>query len=366
MHWSTYQERRFVALLVLLLGSWRSSLASGGERLRLDLESLALSQAVPVVDYFDDFGGGLDEGGEIAYTNHMARLTLERGQWQYSAFYRYDFFLDFVPATGELYYREENGFPLEVPRDYRVDLRASNVAAWGLGVERRFALTDSIELGARLNGLAATRLVDGRIDGNLAVDAAGDLQGSADIEYFYTEDYLFDRPDLDRPLGWGASADLFLTAALPLGLGLRVRALDVASRIRWSDAPVTRARADTATTTLDPEGLFQVRPVLSGIEAYQDFDQQLPSRFFAEVDLDRVGVRWTAELRHVRDTTFLRGHATVALTPETELRTTVAFTTRALGVGLRHRRLEVFLLSDALRPSAARTLELRVSLGFPR
>lgn len=359
-----HRERRRAALLLLLLLPWLPSTAIGGQGLRLEVESLALSEAVPVVDYLDDFGGGLHEGGEIAYTNQSVRASLERGPWRYSAFYRYDFFLDFAASTAELYYREQNGFPLELDRAYRVDLRASNVAAWGLGVERRFALTDALELGVRLNGLAATRLVDGRIDGNLAVDAAGDLRGSADIDYFYTEDYLFDRPDLDRPRGWGASADLFLIAQLPLGLGLRFRALDLASRIRWNGAPVTRARADSATTTLDPEGLFRVRPVLSGVETCEDFDQQLPSRFFAELDLVLGGVRWGAELRRVRDQTFLRGHARLALTTETDLTTTVAFTSRALGLGIRHGRFEVFVLSDALRPTAARTLELRVGWDF--
>jgi len=324
-----------------------------------DIYVSGVSEALPVIETFGGFDGDLDEHGDFAYTHNIARLGMQKGDWAFSAFYRYDYYFSFDPDTAELVVREKHDVPVEPDRTYRLELDAIHAESVGFSVARAFSWRDDWRMRARINVMRAYDVVDGSIRGTVHADAQGKFSGFLEIDYVYGKDYLFDRPNVDRPTGWGGSLDLFVEVDLTDTIEVSLEAEDLFSRIEWDDAPSTTAVINSATTRIDERGLLDVKPLLSGFEGERDFTQKLPERYKFKVGYAPGPWRWEFEMRHIEWADYYRVNVDYRLGDDLDFNFAYGFTTNALGLGARYRKLEMFVMSDKLDVRDARALELR-------
>jgi hypothetical protein len=350
--------------VTLPLPSHAGETTESGYTLFTELDVRGVSEAMAVVDTIDGFDGNLNKGGDFAYTHNEARIGVKSGDWAISAYYRYDYYLDFDPDTAELLYQRTNDLPVETGRSYTLDLEAIHARGAGVSVDYSFRFSPSFSLKTRASLLRAYDVVDGSIKGAIEILEDGTYSGSAEVNYFYGEDYLFDRPDVDQPKAWGGTLDLFAEYRINKEFLLRAQVEDAVSHIDWDDAPVTIATANSGSRArLDENGLLDVQPFLSGIETEQDFDQEFPRRYRARLDYFAPGpFDWQFEGNMVQGERYYRLNSSYSLSDHLHIDFAAGFQTKALGMGVRYKGFEFFVMSDELDFTEARALEVRSRL----
>ena len=338
-----------------------------------ELDVQARSEAMSVADTIGDFDGNLRGNAKVAYTHNEARVGVSKGSWALSAFSRYDYYLDFDPDTAEFHYIDRNNLSVETGQTYRIELDAIQATTTGLSLDYAFNRGMKFSLKSRLSLLKGHHLVDGTIAGGIEINDEGNTTGLATVHYFYSEDGLFDRPDVRRPDGRGVTLDVFSAYRINQELMVSVQAEDLFSRIEWKNAPVTSATLNSTRIKYDEQGLLMVEPVLSGLETYQDFRQTFPQRYRLLLDYtpsrapDHAAagpVNWQLEINQIRHREYYRVNVSYTVTNNLRLDLSAGFRPRALGLGFRYRALAFFVMTDKAHLSDARTLELHCRLGF--
>ncbi len=275
---------------VLAVPAW----AGSGFFLRLDSESY--SEPVSLDAALNDWQGHF-YGGEAQWSINWLESGYRRGVWGISALYRRDLWLGFAADTAELYYRTDHRLPLQTGRQYAVDITAYGFSARGARGSWRQAPLPGLSLTWGLSLFNAGDLLDGRLHGRATALAENEYAYEAAVDYTYAEDVLFDR-QVEAPDGVGASLDLAVAYAFSAQTRLRLRVTDLFGRIRWRQAPYTRATANSNQQGYDETGYIVVRPALSGIEAYHaTYLQRLRPRGSLALEQDltptlRAGLRY--------------------------------------------------------------------------
>tara|TARA_R110002072_G_scaffold34623_2_gene103343 strand:+ start:172 stop:1263 length:1092 start_codon:yes stop_codon:yes gene_type:complete len=330
-----------------------------------EVELRGVSEVMPVMDTIGDFDGELNPQGDFAYTHNEARAGVQYGRWAVSGYYRYDYYLEFDTDTALLVYQRANDLPVASDQNYQIDLWASHVQGSGISLDYTFKFTPRLSLKVRGSLLRASDLVHGSITGDISVAGDGTYVGVAQVHYFYSEDYLFNRPDVSSPSAWGGTLDLYGEYRFNEQFRIRVEAEDLYSRVEWDDAPVTIAAASSSRTQLDADGLLNVQPFLSGIESEQDFTQTFPRRYRALLDYQTPGpLDWQLESNWVKSRHYHRVNAKYSIADDLALDFSAGIETQALGLGLSYRKFQFFVLSDRLDLSEAGVLELRCQFQF--
>lgn len=123
----------------------------------------------------------------------------------------------------------------------------------------------------------ADEVSDGTASGSLMLTESNDITGTLDIDYFYSDDLIFNR-DVDRPTGIGYAVDIALNWQPADRFGVELSVNDAFSGIRWTDAPRTIANADSAIIETGEDGLLDVRPIIQGQNSAEDFWQRYDQR----------------------------------------------------------------------------------------
>ena len=322
-----------------------------------DADLFWYSEPVSIESMIQDWGGPF-YGGTTALTHNIAEIGFGTESWQFSVLTRYDYEMEFSPDTAEFYYLMRNELPLPVGRTYRLDLVARQTVSDGLRVARQFRVAKGFDVNVGLSYLKGRRLTDGTLRGNATAIGAKDYDYSFLVDYFYSEDKLFDRP-VSSPSGDGYSIDLGAQWQLEERLRATVTLKDFLARILWHDAPYTIATGTSDVKTYDANGYVVYDPLVSGFEGNRDFIQTLPRRGTMRIDYDwNTHLRLSGIVDYTPPRTFYRLGVGALQTKYGEWSLLYYLNEGAVNVGFNAPAWSIALTTDSTDINRARTLGL--------
>jgi hypothetical protein len=349
--------------LLGLLAPHAVTAEAAGRELYLEGESVGFSGSLQLGAITDGFeGGNLLAGGERTFTHNEAAAGVRFGSFDLAVLNRYDYAATYHPDTAELYYASANGLPFRQV-SYAVDLRLRHIQASGLRLRASRQLTDRIEISAGVTGLRAYQLLDGTLEGDLAMGPGSVPVGEAQLDYIYDSDLLFMRR-VPEPRGWGGTLDAAIRWQVGARLFLEGEMEDLLSGIWWKDAPRTRATLDAGDAVFDERGVLIARPLLTGTNSTEDRKTSLLRRTRLRGEL-AVSEDWSASLQ--LDHAAGRGFVTVGsehrITSSLRLGPAAELSTGALGGTLTAGRLKLHYLANAADPHEAEYIRAGISLS---
>lgn len=282
-----------VALLSGILAASADPTPDAGPwRLYSTLRTLQYGGPQPLHQLFNELEGPQAPNGK----DRMLSLAhLEVGvantSWSLGFFFRHDYMARFSPDTIELLYRDKNDLPVRTDATYDLWIDVHHLEAQGLRIQFPRLVAGPLEFAVGLSLFHATGLLDGSGRGTIETGASSYV-GSARLNYRYDQDLLLDRK-VDPPEGWGAGFDLSLSWRPRPGTLWTMDVRDLGARIRWRDAPYTRALVTSSTLTFDENGFIETSPLLSGVESNKDATQHLPIQLRTTIR-QRLTTGWTA------------------------------------------------------------------------
>ncbi|MGD8642398.1 MAG: hypothetical protein PVG89_17305, partial [Gammaproteobacteria bacterium] len=212
----------------VLLLIW-SPLATAEFQPYLTLHSFTYVEPVSITYVFQNDNNRF-EGGDTALTHNWVETGVVYNNFGVGIIGRYDYDLKFSEDTAEFYHLTNNKKPLPEGRTFDLYLNAKHVYSNGVRFSYGYALTSNTDINIGLSYLKGTRLTDGTIQGRGVVLSENDYDFQFDVDYFYSEDTIFERR-VDSPQGKGYSVDLSLNWDISQKLGLDLNVIDLIGRI---------------------------------------------------------------------------------------------------------------------------------------
>jgi hypothetical protein len=300
--------------------------------------------------------------GDSALTHNWAEIGASYKKFAVGYLNRYDYDLRFSEDTAEFYHLINNRKPLPLGREYDLSLSVKHYRTEGVRVSYTFDPLKSLRLNVGLSYLKGVTLTDGSAQGNATILDQGDYDFRFNVDYYYSQDLLFERK-VQEPQGQGYSLDFAFDWAISPKVGLNVRAVDVIGQINWQDAPNTRATASSAVKQYDSNGYLIYQPVLSGYELNNDYTQQLKPQIKA-----LLAYQWNSDFallgqayRFYYDNFYQLG-LRYALSSKVDLRTLYMFETDAVSLGLNTKYFNLMITSDSFNIDKAHTFALSINI----
>ncbi|RMF14215.1 MAG: hypothetical protein D6758_11890 [Gammaproteobacteria bacterium] len=252
------------------------------------LDSMHYSEPQPVYDAVTNWGESFDSRGTRQWTYNRFETGWHNGHWGIALLQRLDYRVDMSRDGVEFWGKIERREALEPGRRYQVTAEASGHTGTGIKLVRLFSHSRWGEGSAGLAVWRVNRVLDGELNGWALATSASEYDYQADVDYFYTEDPLFARPDLDRATGWGYGLDLHWRMSRALWR-YSVDVNDLLGRIHWRHVPYTQATSTSARKEYDANGYLLLNPAISGFEGYKDATQVLDAKVHAAIERTIAG-----------------------------------------------------------------------------
>jgi hypothetical protein len=142
-----------------------------------------------------------------------------------------------------------------------------------------------------------------------------------------------------------------------------VQGRDVFSYIEWSDVTYTQATAITDRVSYDENGLINVVPNISGINAYRNQIQRLPSRYLFDLNYHLKNWQLAAQLYRYENVNFPRLKFG---SREKVLNWHVGYDlkTSAVELGIEHSNISFKVKSESLDWNKAHDFALSLSVNY--
>jgi hypothetical protein len=242
-------------------------------------ETQLVSEPEPIKTTLSDWGSEFDSGSRQWAVSHIEAGFRERGI-EVSVFSRALADLRMNSQAVNFYGRIARKEPLNEGEQIPVALRVNGFSGSGFRSGYRHS-QESWTVSGGVSIFKTRHLMSGGLNGQFFASSESDYDFSADVDYAYYRDVVFDRPEVDKASGIGWAFDIAASWQPLEKLNLNFRAEDLFSRIRWDDAPFTLAQANTNNKSYDEDGYAVFAPTLSGREGYRDtFYQELDPRFY--------------------------------------------------------------------------------------
>lgn len=239
-------------------------------------KSFADSQALPLI-FLKTKWQTPYSSGEYSLTQNTTEFGNRFNPWSLALQHRFDLVTTYTPDMIAAINAIKNRVELPANKTYDLRMDIQHLRAWGIqgSYEIPFASTFKLRIdGALLYGYYFT---SGKLKGNAQAISANDYNFHFDADYYYSEDFLFDRR-VEQPKGYGYSLgfDARWQPIPAYQLGFAVA--DLPARIFWQNAPRTTATADSDTKQYDASGYAIYSPAISGRETNERFVQLLNPR----------------------------------------------------------------------------------------
>lgn len=329
----------------------------------VEADSFAHAEPVSIHAYINDWDGPLQSGSD-AVTHNRLEIGVRHGAWSYGYVQRYDYEIKATRDAAVLYHQVKNKAELVPGTEYDLDVRAYHHRSQGLRLAfRQGGAHWSVEPGLSL--LSGQKLINGRIDGQATALGGKEYAYNAAVNYYYSEDVLFDR-QVKAPSGEGFALDLRLDYRPDEHWRLSFVGQDLYGFLRWRDAPVTEAVATSDTREFDEDGFVRFRPTLTGREFNESYSQRLHPRGLLAADWavrpdSKLGLR--LRLTEVRQYWSLTAGHEFASGLSTDLEFMPDLL--AFGGGLRYSGFRFALMADKLKFEDARVLQLQLGWAYP-
>jgi len=296
------EGRRLCAALMFLTASPSAALANDIEIFG-QLTIRAVDELEPIKTSIDDWGSQFT-GGERQWIRARAELGFRVDQWELSVFNRALADLRMNEEAVAFYGKIARGESFESGQQIPVNVRAESFTAEGLRLGYRFA-TDTLVVRTGLSVFRSDYLYSGSLDGTFSTTEGDTFDLRAEVDYVYHRDILLRRPNVEPATGTGFSLDVHADWQAMPGLRIELGAEDLAARIRWRNAPFTRATANTERRSTGDAGFSGLKPTIEGVEGYRPhYTQRLSPKFDGALELGDGAFRPRIELVHQFDDTY--------------------------------------------------------------
>jgi len=254
------------------------------------IDSFSNSEPIAIKAVTDDTWDGSFHTGDTAFAVGRAEVGVGWDQWRFGFYRRYDYYYKFSPDTAYLKYYTENKLQLNTGEQLDIYLAANTLIANGVSLTHSLTLADA-NFDIKVSYLEGKYLTSGSLVGDAEVLAENDYDLEFYVDYFYSEDKLFDR-EVVSPEGKGYSVDLNIDWSPSDDWDFNLSINDLLAKIFWEDAPRTSAIGDTDTKEYDENGYVIFNPVISGLETYEDYTQTLPRKisFTSAYSLNKASI----------------------------------------------------------------------------
>lgn len=328
----------------------------------IQINSFNYSEPIAIDAVLNDWKGDF-KGGETILSLSQVEVGFKYRDWQFSAFQRIDYLLEFSKDTAEFVYTTQNKLPLDENREYQLSLESQSFTANGLKVAFSDRWQD-INWQVGLSYLQGFKLTDGSLNGVATKLNDNDYDFNFAVDYYYDDDVLFDRSNVQAPDGQGFALDLSVKGQFNQQWSYKAQLKDALAYIYWQDAPRTVADGTSDTKTYDEDGYVEFNPVASGAESYEDFTQRIPLK---------VNLQTTYQVDN--NNSFSFGYRNLAIKDfyhaayqyqTSAARYTIGYYLNAQAWNLSYQRswLKLQLLSDNFDYQKARTLGINLGLSY--
>ena len=334
---------------------------ASSQEVYVSADGFAHSESKAVKSITGNWDGDL-HSGEIAFSVDRAEVGIVMGDWRIGYLSRYDYYFEYSPNTAELINASKNKLPLAPGTNYDLYLHANTLVSKGLRVGYTHKYKD-LTYGLSVSYLQGKRFTNGTIRGDAVSLSDRDYDFNFDVDYFYSQDKLFDRR-VEQPKGRGYALDLVLNWRVGERLRFGFRADDILARMSWRDAPRTIATATSDTKEFDSSGYVIYKPVISGLETNQDYLQKIPRKLFLSADYTISQYVVAVEYRDYD----LKGFFTIGVNKPTSNETDFGFlcnlTAKSCGIDFSGTWYKFRFMTDKLNLQDARTLELYFLVSY--
>ncbi|MBO1926477.1 hypothetical protein J3998_02725 [Thiomicrorhabdus sp. 6S2-11] len=267
-------SKLFAHLIAITISILLSQPAQANDNIFFQLSSFNHSEPIALKALNESWDSEFTAGEKILSLSQI-ELGFKQDNWQISLFQRFDYLVKFSKDTSEFIYATENKLPLEENQEYQLELESRSFAASGV----KFAINSNwqdINWQLGISYLQGSKLTDGALNGVATRINDNDYNFNFDVDYYYDNDFIFDRNIEQSPQGYGYAIDLALNSQLSEKWSVRLFAKDLLAQIFWQDAPRSVVTGTSDTKTYDEDGYVIFNPVASGTESTEDFTQRIP------------------------------------------------------------------------------------------
>ncbi len=334
------------------------------------------SEMSPIKQLVDELRGPRVDEGEIAFTTSDLESGIKYKHFSIAAFARLYYYLEHTPDTALLFWQDRNDQPFDFDRTYDIDLYANHVRGNGIrfGFHNSFDLEiANINLKRKINyvvkysRITGKKMVDGRLVGYLSrsSETPDNIEGELFLDYAYTEDKIFDRPENDIE-GKGYSIDFGFDFKINERFHLNFFARDFISRITWKDQFVTYAEAGSDTISLEEDGTVDVSPAISWLETEETRHQIIPREFSLDIAYNAYGNHFLEyQLYTYAIKAFHRLGYRFQPYSHFYFSSSYDFTTSSTSVGIHSKFFVLSVMSDSTDYESSKTLGIDFSLMIP-
>lgn len=301
--------------------------------------------------------------GDISFSTDRVEAGVSLGGWQLGYIKRYDYYFEYSPETADGVHKVKNKTPLVPGEQFDLLLDANTMVSDGLRLTFNQEYSQSFTYGFSVSYLRGELFNDGSLNGQAEVIAENDYEFSFDVDYYYSEDKLFDR-EVEPPQGRGYAVDLVLDWQISSELKLGFQAYDILTRMYWEGAPRTIATASSDTKEYDEDGYVIYNPVVSGLETNQDYVQEIPRKIFLLADYSIGRYVFDMAYRDYEIKSFYLVGAGLNISNTSKIGFSCNLTASACGVDYSNFWFRFKLLTDDLDLENALALELLLSANY--
>jgi hypothetical protein len=301
--------------------------------------------------------------GDVSFSTDRVEAGVSLGRWQLGYIKRYDYYFEYSPETADGVHKVKNKTPLVPGEQFDLFLDANTMVSDGLRITFNQEYSQSFSYGVSVSYLRGELFNDGSLSGQAEVITDKEYEFSFDVDYYYSEDKLFDR-EVDPPQGRGYAVDLVFGWQLSDKLKFGFQAYDILTRMYWEDAPRTIATASSDTKEYDEDGYVIYNPVVSGLETNQDYVQEIPRKIFLSADYS-IG-RYVIDMvfRDYEIKSFYLVGAGMNINNTSKIALSCNLTASACGVDYSNHWFRFKLITDDLKLEDALALELLLSASY--
>lgn len=327
-----------------------------------DVSVWQASDAVPISQIDSEWTAYAPRAGRnVALMRSRAAAGVEKNRWRLGLEWRQDAWLSTDRASLDAFYMYQQKRKPTPPASFALQGQFFSWQAQGLRIGRSFdgpriaGRTSIIELSGAVYG--RQRLRERSVSGTLTYPQAetyGFAASHIDANSRMTYPFMGEAPS-------ASGAGLSLAATLPLfeAWTLRLRADDLASRLRWKNLPVNTETLSSDVTSYDANGYVNYAPMLSGRKRQLDRTFRIPR--YTSAALDYASGNWGAGVqvaRYAGETipSFSLSRQVGWLT----LRANVETRFDSAGIGVEAGNFRLLLQSDAFRLNQAKTRSLQL------
>lgn len=323
------------------------------------------SESVSIDGALHNWRGDFNKKGNKQIGSIWLEAGVKKDSWLLSVLYREEYLLNYHPDTAELYNNLETTKVLDAGRRYHIDLEATRYKASGLRIAHDFTLLPDLTISLGSSLFQSSKLINGSLNGSASALSNQDYDYNINVDYYYDDDALFDRPNVKKPVGTGLSFDLASTWKANENVDVSLDIKDLVGIIRWKDAPFTRATATSDTKSFTPDGLVRIEPALQGIEGNDaTYIQRLKPRgdLGIRYQSNNSNTSWLLQSKYYSSLALVglgvgkpvkQGHASVILWPKA----------KTVEAKYRYRNINIALGIDDLNVSKANVFWLSLEIN---